>query len=62
MQCKGTNIFLFMKAISEFFFRKFVLIDINQEIINFSFELNNFNIKILVISKIIIRAYLIYVK
>ena len=45
-----------MKAISEFFFRKFVLIDINQEIINFSFELNKFNIKNLVISKIIIYA------
>lgn len=44
------------------FFRKFVLIDINQEIINFSFELNNFNIKNLFISKIIIRAYIIYVK
>lgn len=38
------------------FFRKFVLIDINQEIINFSFELNNFNIKNLFISKIIIYA------
>ena len=56
MQCKGTNIFLFIQAFQKIFFREFVLIDINQEIINFSFELNKFNIKNLVISKIIIYA------
>ena len=43
------------------FFRKLVLIDINQEIINFSFELNKFNIKNFVISKIIIYARTLFI-